>query len=209
METRAILNKVKSSLVDDMMPLVKIPEPMQKTLDAYLTVLGFRTVKARNQAMKEFKNRILDLLKAAKTKKPSDLTYEDCYQIQELLSGVDVGKAEKINLALKDFFKWTTNMVQLRIAEQRYPEAVKEASTPQKPEKKAKVEEKDTKQKKDIKPKEEDKSTKLEKDNKPKEENKDSIKKIQDKPPLSLAQLARVILRMEIVEVVGFDEKVS
>lgn len=128
METRTILNKIKATLVDEIKAMVKIPESIQKVLDAYLIVLGFRTTKARKQAMKEFKERTLDLLKAAKTVKPSSLTFSDCKMILDLTAELDSIKISKINLVCEEFLKWIINIVQLRIAEARFPEAIKESS---------------------------------------------------------------------------------
>jgi len=119
--------------------MVKIPESMQKVLDAFLTVLGFKTVKARTQAIKDFKDRKLDLLKTAKTIKPGDLAFGDCKQIQEMLSGLEPDKVGTVNVACRDLMKWTTNMIQLRVAEVIYPDATKATATPSKPESKAKV----------------------------------------------------------------------
>lgn len=137
-DTRTLLSKVKSSSLDEIKAMVKIPESMQKVLDAYLTLLKFKTAKARTQAIKEFKDRKLDLLKAAKTFKPADLTYGDCKQIQELLAGLEADKVGLTNVACRDLMKWTSNMVLLRIAEALYPESVKAAATPSKPSEKAK-----------------------------------------------------------------------
>ena len=156
-ETRTTLTKIKSSLVDEIKALVKIPELMQKTVDAYLIVLGYRTEKERKQAMKDFKERKLDLLKAAKTIKPTDLTFNDWSKIQKLVAGLDDDKVGKVSNVCKDFLRWTTNMVQLRIAEARYPDAFKESASSLKHDKKEKIS-KDSKQ--DIKsadPKEEKK----------------------------------------------------
>ena len=52
-ETRTILTKIKAALVDEIKAMVKIPELMQKTIDAYLIVLGYRTEKERKQASNE------------------------------------------------------------------------------------------------------------------------------------------------------------
>ena len=136
METRSTLAKAKANLIEEIKAMVKIPESMQNVLDAYLTALGYRTTKERKQAMKDFKERKLDLLKAAKTIKPADLTYDDCSKIQELIAGVDEDKVSKINLVWKDLLKWTSNMVQLRIAEARFPESMKETVSTIKEEKK-------------------------------------------------------------------------
>ena len=138
-ETRTTLTKIKSSLVDEIKALVKIPELMQKTVDAYLIVLGYRTEKERKQAMKDFKERKLDLLKAAKTIKPTDLTFNDWSKIQKLVAGLDDDKVGKVSNVCKDFLRWTTNMVQLRIAEARYPDAFKESASSLKHDKKEKV----------------------------------------------------------------------
>ena len=138
-ETRNILTKIKAALVDEIKAMVKIPELMQKTIDTYLIVLGYRTEKERKQAMKDFKERKLDLLKAAKTVKPTDLTFNDCSKIQKLAAGFDDDKVGKVNTVCKDFLRWTTNMVQLRIAEARYPDAFKESASSLKHDKKEKV----------------------------------------------------------------------
>ena len=89
--------------------------------------------------MKDFKERKLDLLKAAKTVKPTDLTFNDCSKIQKLVAGLDDDKVGKVNTVCKDFLRWTTNMVQLRIAEARYPDAFKESASSLKHDKKEKV----------------------------------------------------------------------
>ena len=138
-ETRTILTKIKSSLVDEIKAMAKIPELMQKTIDAYLIALGYRTEKERKQTMKDFKERKLDLLKAAKTVKPTDLTFNDCSKIQKLVAGFDNDKVGKVSNVCKDFLRWTTNMVQLRIAEERYPNAFKESASSLKHGKKEKV----------------------------------------------------------------------
>ena len=136
MEVRATLSKIKAVLIDEIKAMVKIPESMQKVLDAYLTVLGLRTPKERKQTMKDFKDRNFDLLNAAKTVKPSSLSYDDCVKIQELVDGLEEEKIEKVSLVCKDLLKWTTGMAQLRIAEARYPDTLKESSLIRKEEKK-------------------------------------------------------------------------
>ena len=125
-DTRATLAKVKTTLIDEIKAMVKIPDLMQNVIDAYLIVLGYRTSKARKQAMKDFKDRKLDLLKAAKIIKPSDLTFNDWNKIQTLLEWIEIEKVSKIKSVCKDLIKWTLSMVQLRIAESRFPDSMKE-----------------------------------------------------------------------------------
>ena len=71
---------------------------MQNVLDVYLIEWGYKTTKARKQAMKDFKERKLDLLKAAKSIISADITFDDCRKIHELIAGVNEEKVSKINL---------------------------------------------------------------------------------------------------------------
>jgi len=127
-ETRAALSKVKSADLDELKAMIKVPELVQKSLDAFLTVLGFRTAKERTHAMKDFKDRKLDLLKVGKTRKAADLTFNDCKTIQESLTGLDEKKILATSIVSGGLVKWVNHMVQLRIASALYPEVIK-AST--------------------------------------------------------------------------------
>ena len=79
------------------------------------------------------------MLKTAKTVKPKDLTFNDCSKIQKLVAGFDDDKVRKVNTVWKDFLRWTTNMVQLRITEVKYPDVFKESASSLKHDKKEKV----------------------------------------------------------------------
>lgn len=77
-ETRQIITKLKASDLDEIKNMKQLPEPAQKTVNATLHILGYKTPKEKKEAWKEYKSRKLDIVKEARTKKPAALSFEDC-----------------------------------------------------------------------------------------------------------------------------------
>ena len=121
-EIRGILNKIKSSKVAEIKAMVKISDINSKVLEAFMIVLGYKTKVTRKQAMKDYKDSKIDFLKQAKTAKPSDIAFEDCKEIQNLLNDINQDKVDNMEDPFKDFLKWTNNMIEMRIALARFTE---------------------------------------------------------------------------------------
>ena len=118
-----MLNKVKSSKLEQIKETAKLKEADQHIVDAFLIVLGYKTKEDRKQALKDFRASKIDLLKQAKFVKFEDITFDDCKQIQILLVDLLYQNKKKNKIKInnvadpyKDMAKWVTNLVEMKIA---------------------------------------------------------------------------------------------
>ena len=116
---KGMLNKVKSSKLEQIKGTAKLKEADQHIVDAFLIVLGHKTKEDRKQALKDFRASKIDLLKQTKFVKFEDFTFEDCKQIQNLLADFINNKTESIADLYKDLAKWVVNLVYIKIATAR------------------------------------------------------------------------------------------
>ena len=111
-----MLNKVKSSKLEQIKGTAKLKEADQHIVDAFLIVLGYKTKEDRKQALKDFRTSKIDLLKQTKFVKFEDITFDDCKQIQRLLVDFINNNIKNVADPYKDMAKWVTNLVEMKIA---------------------------------------------------------------------------------------------
>ena len=113
---KSMLNKVKSSKLEQIKGTAKLKEADQHIVDAFLIVLGYKTKEDRKQALKDFRTSKIDLLKQTKFVKFEDITFDDWKQIQRLLVDFINNNIKNVADPYKDMAKWVTNLVEMKIA---------------------------------------------------------------------------------------------
>ena len=119
-ELKGVLSRIISSKLEQISKSDKLKETEQNIVDAFLVVLGHRTKKDQKQVLKDFRANKIDLLKQVKLVKYEEITLDDCKQIQSLLLDVISGKTEDISTPFKDMAKWVSNLVEMKIASERF-----------------------------------------------------------------------------------------
>ena len=119
-ELKGVLSRIISSKLEQISKTAKLKETEQNIVDAFLVVLGHRTKKDQKQILKDFRANKIDLLKQIKLVKYEEITLDDCKQIQSLLADIISGKTEDISTPFKDMAKWVFNLVEMKIASQRF-----------------------------------------------------------------------------------------
>ena len=119
-ELKGVLNRIKSAKLEQIRKADKLKETDQHIVDAFLVVLGHRTKEERKQVLKDFRAGKVDLLKQIILVKYEKMTLDDCKQIQSLLADVISSKAEDISTSFKEMAKWISNLVEMKIASERF-----------------------------------------------------------------------------------------
>ena len=76
-ELKGILDRIKSSELEQIVKSLKPEGADQKIVDAFLVVLGHRTKEERNQVLEDFNASKVDLLKQTKLVKYQEITLDD------------------------------------------------------------------------------------------------------------------------------------
>ena len=119
-ELKGVLTRILSTKLEQISKTDKLKETEQNIADAFLVILSYRTKKDQKQVLKDFRTNKIDLLKQIKLVKYEEITLDDWKQIQSLLVNVISGKTDDISTPFKDMTKWVSNLVEMKIASQRF-----------------------------------------------------------------------------------------
>ena len=119
-ELKGLLGRIKSSKLEQISKTSKHKGADQHIIDAFLVVLGHKTKEERKQVLKDFRAGKVDLLKQTKLVKYEEIMLDDCKQIQSLLADAISGTTEEMSTSFKDMAKWVSNLVEMKIASERF-----------------------------------------------------------------------------------------
>ena len=79
------IGKLNTKNIDEIRVDVKPVPVTKKTMDAFFHVFGHKDSKGKKQAWKDFKDKKIDPIKLLRAFKVTDLSFEDCKSVQEIL----------------------------------------------------------------------------------------------------------------------------